>query len=191
MNWLELTAAVLSLLCVWLGVRQHSGTWPLAMLGAALYAVVFFRARLYADAGLQCAYFALSLYGWYAWRFGTRGATDSTVLRPVRLPRAWVLPLVVLAAVGTALLGWSLARYSDTDVPYVDAGTTVVSLIAQYLLSRKYVENWLVWIGVDAVATGVYVYKGLWFTCGLYAVLIVLAWHGYRTWERDRRVVAA
>ena len=181
MDWLEALAAALSLACVWLGVRQHVATWPLAMAGAGLYVAVFFEVRLYADAALQVAYCVLSGYGWYAWRFGRRRGTEA--LRPARLPRGRVAPLVAGAVVGTALLGGGLDRLSDTDLPYVDAGTTVVSLVAQWLLSRKYLENWLVWIGVDAVAIGVYAYKQLWFTCGLYAVLVVLAWQGYRTWR--------
>jgi nicotinamide mononucleotide transporter len=181
---LEIVAAVLSAAAVFLGVRQSLWNWPLGIVSVLLYVAVFARARLYADAGLQVVYAAMNAYGWYGWRFGGAHRTALPMTRtPVRL---WPL-LAGLAVVGSLLLGWSFARFTDAALPYLDSALTAVSLVAQWMMTRKLLEHWLVWIAVDLVYVPMYVSRQLYPTAALYLVFLGLAVAGYLAWRRDWR----
>lgn len=182
MSWFEIVAAAIGAASVYLSVRQSLWSWPTAIVNVLLYTVVFFRARLYADMGLQVVYAALSAYGWYQWRFG--GAAHSTL--PVsRTPRR-LWPVLALVAGSTALLlGWGFARWTDAAIPYVDSALTAVSLVAQWMMTRKLLEHWLLWIAVDVVYVPVFVGRHLYPTAALYAIFLGLAVAGYLSWRRD------
>jgi nicotinamide mononucleotide transporter len=184
MDPLEVAAAVLGLVSVGLTVRQNVWAWPVGAVMVALYAWIFYHSRLYADAGLQVIYFGLQFYGWYEWLHGGAGHD--------RLPvgRASARCLLLLAGLGTAgaaALGHLLGRYTDQATPYADSTVTVFSLLAQWMLARKLLENWLVWVGVDALAVGVYVARGLYPTAVLYAVFLVMAGAGFLAWRKSWR----
>jgi nicotinamide mononucleotide transporter len=180
-NWVELAGALISLACVWFNARQKVIGWPLAMLGAALYAVVFAHSKLYADVFLQGVFFVLGGYGWYQWLYGGRQHTE---LRATNMPLKFVPLLLGFGSIATLTAGYLLTTYTDADIAYIDAFTTVVSLIAQWMLARKYIENWLVWIAINIVYVGVYAYKNLFLTSGLYAIFIILAVYGYLSWKK-------
>jgi nicotinamide mononucleotide transporter len=154
----------------------------------ALYAVVFFEAKLYADAGLQIIYFVLQIYGWYEWLHGGRhrGKLDITRIH-LRLGAV----LVVIAATATALMGYLLATRTDAALPYWDSTATVLSLIAQWMLARKIIENWLVWITVDLLSIGIYAAKALYPTMALYAAFLALAGFGWIEWRKSLNRLAA
>ena len=187
LNGFELAAALLSGIGVFLSVRQVVWNWPFGIVSVLMYAWIFFHARLYADAGLQLFYATISVYGWWHWVVGGRRAAAGTALPAVlpvtRLPRAW-WPAVVG---GTALAGWGvghlLATQTDAAIPYLDAMLTATSLAAQWMLTRKYVENWILWIVVDAVYVPTYFARGLPVTAVLYAVFLGLAVMGWREWR--------
>ena len=182
MSALEIVAAVVGAVSVWLTARQHLWAWPTAIVTVLLYAVVFREARLYADMGLQVVYAALSCYGWYEWKFGGEGRTT---LRVSRTPR-WLWPVFAAGAGALTLaLGWTFARYTDAAIPYVDSGLTAVSLVAQGMQTRKLVEHWLVWVAVDLVYVPVFVGRGLYATAGLYVVFLGLAVMGWREWRGE------
>lgn len=176
----EIFAAVVGAISVFLSVRQNVLSWPTALVNVALYAVVFYQAKLYADMGLQVVYFFLSLYGWYQWLYGGRNRTELPVSR---LPRRLWLVLPALAVAGTAVLGTLLARTTDASLPYLDSALSVTSLIAQWMLTRKILENWVVWIVVDVVYVWMFIHKELHATAVLYAAFLVLAVLGYREWK--------
>ncbi len=180
-NWIEVAGAVISLACVWFNARQNVIGWPLAMLGALLYAIVFAHSRLYADTFLQGVFFVLGGYGWYQWLYGGR---QQTALQATNMPMRFVPALLGLVALATVGAGYLLSTYTNADIAYIDAFTTVVSLVAQWMLARKYIENWLAWIGVNIVYVGVYAYKELFVTSGLYAIFIFLAVYGYLSWKK-------
>ena len=182
MNWLEPVAVATGILSVWLSVKQKVSSWPTALVNVALYFVVFREARLYADMGLQVIYFALSLYGWYEWLYGGANRTELKVSR-ADVPMA--LRLTAIAVVGVAVLGTLFARYTDAALPYVDSATATVSLVAQWMMTRKVLENWAVWIAVDIVYVGMFIYKHLYPTAGLYAGFLVLAVMGHMQWRRS------
>ena len=151
------------------------------MVNAALYFVVFYRAGLYSDMGLQVVYFVLSLYGWYEWLYGGEGRTELTVSHAT--PRHWVILLGVGVVVWYAL-GAITSRLPGAALPYLDAATVATSLLAQWMMTRKLLENWLVWITVDVVYVGMFVFKKLYLTAGLYALFLALAVMGYVQWRR-------
>jgi nicotinamide mononucleotide transporter len=177
----ELVGFVSGLLCVWLAVKQNIWTFPLALISAAFYVVVFRDALLFADMGLQVMFALLNVYGWYLWLYKGGERTE----RPVTKSHTWQwVLLLVLVPCFTYGLGRYLDLTTPADVPYWDAATTGVSLAAQWLMSRKKLENWLLWLVVDIVYVPLYLYKELYLTSILYAVFIPLAWIGYRDWKK-------
>jgi nicotinamide mononucleotide transporter len=182
---LELISFVLSIVTVLLNIRRIHWAWLFAIVSSATYGIVFFKARLYGDAGLQAVFIAASIWGWYEWLRGT--GSDDQPLVVTRLGRkGWTWSLAGWA-LGFGLLSWFLHAYTDTDVPHMDGFLTAGSLLGTLLAARKKVENWHVWIAVDVLYVGLYVYKGLHLTAILYAVFVVMAALGLRTWAQAAR----
>ena len=182
---LELISFVLSVVTVLLNIRRVHWAWLFAIVSSATYGIVFFKARLYGDAGLQAVFIAASIWGWYEWLRGT--GRDDQPLIVTYLDRAgwrWSLAGWLL---GFVLLSSFLRRYTDTDVPHMDGFLTAGSLLGTLLAARKKVENWHVWIAVDVLYVGLYVYKGLHLTAVLYALFVAMAVVGLRTWARAAR----
>ena len=184
MNPLEWVAALNGAVSVYLSTRQNIWSWPTAIVNVGLYAVVFWETGLYSDAGLQVVFLVLSIYGWYEWLHGGANRTELHVSRASA--RTW------LAVTPIAVVFWyALARYVATrpgvSLPYLDAGLTTVSLVAQWMMTRKILENWILWIVVDVVYVPMYVYKQLPVTAALYTVFLALAVLGYRDWLRSYR----
>jgi nicotinamide mononucleotide transporter len=184
----EIVAALFGVVGVYLNVRQNVWTWPVGIVNVAMYVVVFYQAKLYADMGLQVIYIVLALYGWYHWLYGGPRRTTLPVTRG--------LPRELLIAAGVGVIGaWGigavLARFTDASLPYLDASLTSASLVAQWMATRKLLENWLVWIVADLVYIGMFIYKQLYPTAVLYAVFTVLAVLGYRQWRATLRAPVA
>ncbi len=179
---IEVAAVVLTLFAVYLTTRQVVWCWPLGMVSVSLYALVFFEARLYADTGLQVLYFLLAAYGWWAWR---HGGEDHKELRVSTAGVKMGIVLFALAALGGLVLGEGLARFTDASLPLMDSMLTSFSIAAQWMQTRKILESWLVWLAVDVLYVGMFLYKDLLLTAGLYAVFLVLAVMGYRGWRRS------
>ncbi len=183
-NRLELLAAIVGAVSVWLSVRQNIWSWPTAIVNVVLYALVFYDAKLYADMGLQVIYAVLSVYGWYEWLYGGEGRTQLRVTGTTG--RMWSV-LVTIAAAGSVVLGTVLRHETDAALPYMDATLSSTSLVAQWMMTRKLLENWLVWIAVDVLYVGMFIFKHLYLTAGLYAVFLALAVRGYVDWRRSMR----
>jgi nicotinamide mononucleotide transporter len=182
MSPLELVASAIGLLAVWLMVREHVWSWPIGAVQVALYIFIFADARLYADAGLQAIYLALQFYGWYEW---LHGGAHHDRLHVTRAPARTLGIALGVGAMGTVALGTALARYTNQALPYWDSGIAAFSLVAQWMLARKLLQNWLLWFVIDVVAVGVYFARGLYPTTVLYAVYLVLAVAGWRSWTRS------
>lgn len=179
MSWLEITAAAFGALSVFLSARQNILSWPTALVNVGMYAVIFREQRLYADMGLQVVYFVLSLYGWYEWKFGGQERTELHVSRASG--RMWLaLTLINLAAWG--LLGAYLSRHTDAALPWLDSFLSTTSLCAQFLMTRKVLENWVVWIALDAIYVPMFWVRELHATAVLYGIFLVLAVLGLRSW---------
>lgn len=179
---IEVWATVFGLLCVVLTVRQNIWCWPTGLVMVSLYIVVFYEARLYSDMGLQVVYVFMQIYGWWRWLHPGHGRHELPVTR--LRPAEWGAWLAV-ASVGALGLGTLMNTQTDADLPYWDATTTVLSLIAQWLLAQKKLASWIFWIAVDVLAIGIYYVKGLYPTTVLYAVFLVLAVAGFISWRRS------
>lgn len=183
--WSEALGASTGAVCVWLAAVSDPWTWPIGIANNLLYLVVFWRSRLYADALLQLVYVAISIYGIWRWRGGAGR------VRPVERGSRTELSVVALAiAVGALGLWRLLDAATDSDVPLWDGLTTAMSLGAQWLMSRRILENWWVWIAVDLVYVPLYLYKGLTVTAGLYGLFLALCILGLRDWNRDLAATA-
>lgn len=180
--FLEPVAVTFGLASVWLSTRQHIASWPTALVNVSLYVVIFYGVKLYADMGLQFVYFGLSLYGWYQWKFGGAGRTVLPVSRTSWRLAAVLIPLGLVSA---AVVGFVLSRTTDAALPWIDSGATATSLIAQWMMTRKLLESWAVWIAVDVVYVSMFLYKALYLTALQYAVFLVLAVLGWRQWKRS------
>lgn len=179
---LELIAVLLTLVAVYLTTRQVLWCWPLGMVSVTLYAAVFYDARLYADMGLQGLYFALAAYGWWAWLHGGEDHGELGVsLTPARMRGA----LVGAATIGGVLLGLALNRLTDASLPFMDSMLASFSIAAQWMQTRKLLESWLVWLAVDVLYVGMFLYKELFLTAGLYTVFLGLALMGFVEWRRS------
>ena len=182
MSSLELVAAVFGAVSVYLSVRQNIWSWPTAIVNVGLYAIVFFEAKLYADMGLQVIYVVLSVYGWYEWLYG---GENRTTLRVTRTGSRLGALLTLIALSGAALLGVVLRGATDAALPFMDSFLSSTSLVAQWMMTRKKLENWLVWIGVDVLYVGMFIYKHLYITAALYTVFLALAARGFIDWRRS------
>lgn len=180
-TWLELVGATLALVMVGCNVREIHWGWPLAIASSLIYFAVFAQARIYGDAGLQVFFAVVALWGWTQWLRGHRA--DGSTLHVARLsPRGLALTLLACALAWPAV-SLFLMRFTDSDVPWWDGFATGLSLVGQFLLGRKFIENWAVWFCVNVASIGLFVHKGLWLTVGLYAVFAVLSAAGYLAWR--------
>ena len=194
---LEVAAVLTGVACVWLAARSHLWNFPVAIVSCGMYVVLFTEQRLYSDAGLQVAFIALAAYGWWAWLRRQRPAASppgphpeaaTPVVLPITRTSAGLWGLLLVAGLAYAVLGGYLfARYTNAALPYYDSSTTAVSLVAQYQLSRRKLENWVLWLGVDVVYVGIYWNRGMALTSLLYAVYLGLAAYGFWQWLREYR----
>lgn len=176
-----MTAVAFGLVSVWLAARQHILNWPTAIVNVGIFFVLFWEARLYADAVLQLFYLSLSVYGWWAW---LHGGVQHGELRVKRAGwRVWALGLPGALAAGVAL-GFVLRRHTDSPVPFMDSTLTTVSLLAQWMMTRKLLENWIVWLALDAVYVPMFISRGLPWTAVQYGVFLLIAWTGFVGWRR-------
>jgi nicotinamide mononucleotide transporter len=188
MQWIEWIAAIAGAVSVFLSAREKIWSWPTALVNVSLYTWIFWRSGLYSDMGLQVVYFGLSLYGWYQWLYGGAQHTRLRVSRATR--RTW-LTVGVAAIVFWLGLGTFTSRLPGSSLSYLDAGLTTTSLVAQWMMTRKILENWVLWILADVVYVPMFIYKDLYVTAGLYAMFLVLAVMGLRHWRRSWRSTRA
>jgi nicotinamide mononucleotide transporter len=179
-NWLEIAGFLTTLIGIWLTTRRLLICWPVVLAADVIYLVVFYRARLFSDSLLQVFFVAFTLYGWLHWWRGVREEGEVRVV-PLSL-RGWLAGLVA-GAVGAVLLGWLMVRVGAA-LPHLDAALTSYSLVASWWQARKHTANWWLWIAVNLVYIGEYLYKDLVATAVLYLLLVILAVMGLADWRR-------
>ncbi len=186
MRIVEAVAVVLTLASVIFQIYENIWGWPTTIAGVALYAVVFHHERLYADMGLQGIYIALGIYGWYEWLHGGEARSELTVSNA---PLNVQVISYIIGAVLSLVLALILRRTTNAALPFVDSTLTSYSLVAQWMMTKKYIENWIIWIAVDVVYVAMFIYKRLYMTAGLYVVFMVLCVRGYMEWKRSREIL--
>ena len=187
-SWAELIGSLLGVAMVVCNIKQIHWGWPLAFLSSVMYGFVFADALLFAEAALQVFFAITALWGSWQWLRGTNAGGNS--LHPQSLPAGATIKVIAFCAVSMPAIALFLSKYTSSDVPVWDAIPTVLSLAATYLLGKKYTANWPLWIVVNVISIGLFAYKGLWLTVGLYALFAVMAAVGWRTWQRAAQVSA-
>ncbi len=184
-TWLEIVAFALAVAMVVFNIRVNPIAWPLAIASSLLYFALFWDSRLYGEANLQLVFIAVAGWGWWQWLAGK--AKDGTPLHVHALSWRGRRNALLAFALTWPATGLILRHVTDSDVPWWDAFPTAGSLVGQWLLGRKYVENWLAWIIVNIVSVGLFAYKGLWLTVLLYTLFIAMSVVGWREWRRLAR----
>lgn len=183
-HYLEIFGVVFSLLYLFFSIRQNILLWPTGMISAILYMVVFFQSKFYADMGLNAYYFVISIYGWILWT-GRKGEGNGDTLSISRITWRMGILLFLITLIAFVGIGVILDRYTDSPVPYWDAFTTALSFTATWMLARKIIEHWILWVIVDLVSMALYLYRGLYPTLVLFAIYTLMAIIGYRQWRKS------
>lgn len=166
--------------CVWLTVKQSVWNWPIGIANSFFFLILFWQSSLFADALLQIVYIVLGVLGWYWWMYGGDKKTELHVSKTTR--REWIW-LAILLTLGTWAEYEILVRAHDA-APFLDALTTAMSLVAQYLLTKKRIENWYIWMSVDVIYVYLYFMKELYLTAFLYAIFFCMCVRGFIEWKR-------
>jgi nicotinamide mononucleotide transporter len=188
MSWTEILGFLTGAASVLLAVGESAWNWPVGIANNIFFLILFWHAKLYADAILQIIYMVISIFGWWNWVRGGAGHTELPISKTT-MHSAIVLALITAAA--TAILTVSLRRFTDSVVPFGDGITTALSLTAQYMLSRKMLENWFVWMTADVIYIALYCYKSLYLTGALYLLFFAMCVAGYLGWRKSLAMRAA
>lgn len=188
MDAVELIGAVLSAWAVWLTARRRPWCWPVGFASVLVYGWIFIHAKLYSDALLQGAFAVLIVYGWLRW---LKHLDSDGRVQIAPLPARLLVAHLLVGAVGALALGYTMHRFTDAALPWLDAALTAYSLVAQWWQGRRHVAAWWLWIVVDVIYVGEYVYKDLLITAVLYAGFVALAAIGLRDWRRAAQEVPA
>lgn len=190
---LQIIGIALGLLYLWLEYRANVWLWVVGAIMPIVHGALYFRQGLYADFAMQAYYVAAGVYGLVVWlrggalRTSKRSGGDDSQIKIAPTPSRLVIPLVVAFVALHGAIYALLVHFTDSTVPFWDSMTTALSVVAMWMLSRKYIEQWVVWGVVDAITVGLYIYKEIPLTSGLYALYTVLAVIGYLRWRRIYR----
>lgn len=182
-SWAELIGAVLGVAMVVCNIKEIHWGWPLAFASSVMYFLVFWGSKLFGDASLQIFFAVMATWGWWQWLRGVK--IDGSALKIQTLSKENIIKLIALCAILWLATGLFLLKFTTTDVPWWDAFPTALSIVATFLLGRKYIENWPIWIVVNIVGIALFAYKGLWLTVGLYVVFAIMACIGWQAWRKQ------
>lgn len=177
---IEFLSVIFTLICVYLTVKKSIWAWPISLIGVALYSIVFYRTQLFADFGLQIIFFIQGVYGWINWYVNKDKITKKLKTTYLSLKgRLLYTGLIMISYVFVALI---LDNFTNSNVPYIDSFVAVLSLYANWLLARRRIDNWVLWIIADLVYVGLFYYKGLYMSMGLYFIFLFMAGSGLINW---------
>ena len=177
---IELIAVFFGLICVWFMKKERVLAFPFGIINVLVYVYIFFVAKLYANAAINGFFFLMSVYGWYNW---TRKDSSDHTIRITRCSKTELLLNAIAVMVFFVVIRFVLGNYTASKIPSWDAMTTAIYIVAQWLLSRKKIENWILWIGADAVMIVLCAWEGLYFSSFQYAVFTVIATMGFMEWR--------
>jgi nicotinamide mononucleotide transporter len=190
LHWIEIAGTLFAFIYLYFSINEKIWLWPTGFIASFFYLAVFFNSRLYADMGLQLYYLVVSVFGWYNWLGKRRNSVLETHLPTSSLSLLEWIPLLSTIVILNITLYLALASLPEmiglppSDMPALDAFTTAASIVATWMLARKILENWLIWIIVDAVSFGMYLYKELYVTSFLFIIYTVMAVIGYFHWKK-------
>lgn len=184
-NWIEITGVILSLIYLYLSIRQKVGLWFFGIISSIFYTVVFVESGLYADMSLQVYYIAISIYGWIHWKKGHISQKEE-IPATFMASKDWIIAVIGTVVV-CLLYYFILTRYTDSTVPVTDSIVGALSVVGTWMLAKKFIENWLVWIVADAICVGLYIYKDLYPTSVLNVIYTIMAGVGYWQWKKGMK----
>jgi nicotinamide mononucleotide transporter len=188
MSFFEWVGVAFGLISVYLTVRQSVWCWPTGIISVVAFAILFFQIKLYVDVGLQVFFTVTSLQGWYYWLYGGQNKTELPISF---LTRKQIAVLALALALCVLVIGYVFDTYTDAHIPFWDATASGLSVVAQILLMRKKFENWYLWIAVDVLSIGIYLYKEVYLTAGLYLVFLILAIGGLLAWRNSLKLASS
>ena len=182
-HYVELLGTAFSIAYLYFSIKQNILLWPLGIISAIFYLVVFYQSKFYADMALNGYYLVISIYGWIIWR---RAREKMGMKMPItRLKLKLGLVLIIVTGILYFVIGKILYLYTDSPIPYWDAFTTSASIVATWMLAKKILEHWIIWVIVDLVSLGLYIYRGLYPTTFLFAVYTTMAVIGFIQWRKE------
>lgn len=179
---MEIAGVVLGIIYLIQELKASRLMWITSIIMPVISLFVYYRAGLYADFGIDIYYVLIAIYGYIAWRWGSKDKKEELPI--THTPRRYVFALCAAAVLLFLGIRFILTNWTDSTVPNLDALTTALSIVAMFMLARKWMEQWWVWFVVDAISTGLYVYKGIPFYAGLYGLYTILAVYGWYKWKR-------
>ncbi len=182
-HWIEIVGAILSLVYLYLSIKQKISLWFFGFLSSAFYIVVFFQTKFYADMSLQFYYLFISVYGWFEWKYGN--VENKSELPVSKISTALLIRLGWVSALIYIVYYLILSKLTDSTIPKADSLVGMLSVVGTWMLARKLLENWIVWIIADGIATGLFIFKGLYPTATLFVIYTAMAFVGYRQWKRS------
>jgi len=183
-NWVETIGTIASIIYILLSIRQSIWCWSFGIISAIAYIFVFFSAKFYATMGLQFYYVGISIYGWFFWLHGNRDINVKEL--PVdRLSKKLSFILLIISIGLFLVFSFVLRNFTDSPIPYWDAFTTSLSIVATWMIAKKILEHWIIWIVVDIVLIGLYIYQGLNITAFLFVVYTIMAVVGFIQWKNS------
>ncbi len=187
-QYIEILGTIVGLVYLWQEYHANIYLWITSIIMPAIYLYIYYNAGLYADFGINIYYLVIALYGWLAWRyrfsFTKRSERNEDELSISHISRNTALRLALIFLAAWAIISYILINYTNSTVPFSDAFTTALSIVGMYMLARKYLEQWWVWLVVDIASGALYIYKELFFTAALYTLYAIIAIFGYRKWKR-------
>ena len=209
LSWIEAVGTLAGLLCIWLASLEKVVNYPFGLINVTLFAVIFFQIQLYASLLLQLFFFVANIYGWYAWSRQTSDNQAALRIRWLPLPKAitWALVCVVAIALMTRFIDpvfasltriavWlmnavglnvAMPQLQPDAFPFWDASMMVLSIVAMVLMTRKYVENWLLWVVIDIISVMIFARQGVYAMALEYVILTLIALNGSRLWIKSAR----
>jgi nicotinamide mononucleotide transporter len=182
-NYIEILATITGLIYLVYSVQGKILLWFFGLVTSALYVYVFFKSKIYADMSINVYYVVISIYGWIHWSIGGNNEKKELPVSRLKLKLGMILALITLIVF--IIIAFILNTYTDSDIAYWDAIVTSASITATWMLARKILEHWLIWVVVDAISIGLYIYKGLYPTVLLFFVYTILAVVGYYEWKKQ------
>lgn len=186
---LQVIGVILGLLYLWLEYKADIRLWIVGLIMPMVHGILYYQKGLYADSSMQVYYVLAGVYGWIIWerakRRGKSPKANKIALKICHTPSKMVLPLFASYVLAHGIIYWFLTQFTNSNVPFWDSLTTALSIIAMWMLSRKYVEQWLVWLFVDLITVGLYFYKGIPITACLYLLYSCLAFAGFLRWRKQ------
>jgi nicotinamide mononucleotide transporter len=182
-HWVEIVGAILSLIYLYLSIKEKVSLWFFGIISSILYIVIFFQTKFYADMSLQFYYVIISIYGWIIWKSGEKG--NKKELPATRMSKRLFLNLIIATALIYIVYYLVLNRFTDSTIPNADSLVGALSIIGTWMLARKLIENWFVWIVADGLCVGLYIYKGLYPTVILFVIYTLMSVVGYFQWKKS------